>query len=367
MLPPRRPPASRVGRLVALSLAALPALASTAAEVPREYVCYRAAGPVQIDGRLDEMSWSAAPWTTTFVDIEGASGPEPRHATRAKMLWDDSYFYVAAEMDEPHLWATLTERDSVIYYDNDFEVFLDPDGDTHAYYELEVNALGTVWDLMLLKPYRDGGPAIDSWDIQGLELGVQLRGTLNDPSDLDSGWTVEIAMPWSVLEEAARHAGPPSAGETWRVNFSRVQWRLDHTEGRYAKVLDPATGKPLAENNWVWSPQHAINMHRPEHWGFVQFSDAAASADAAERFVADPDDAVRRALRELYYRQRRLREQRGTYASSIAELEPADIAIDGLRFEPRLESSAAGWVISASGFSDNTLYIRDDGLTWSEE
>ena len=59
----------------------------------------------------------------------------------------------------------MTERDSVIFRDNDFEVFIDPDGDTHAYYELEINALGTVWDLLLLKPYRDGGPAINGWDI----------------------------------------------------------------------------------------------------------------------------------------------------------------------------------------------------------
>ncbi len=361
------PSAARVGRLLAWSLAALPGLTPTAAEVPREYVCYRAAGPLQIDGRLDEPSWSAAPWTTTFIDIEGAAGPEPRHATRAKMLWDDDYFYIAAEMEEPHLWATLTERDSVIYYDNDFEVFLDPDGDTHAYYELEVNALGTVWDLMLLKPYRDGGLAIDSWDIQGLELGVQLRGTLNDPSDLDSGWTVEIAMPWSVLEEAARHAGPPAAGETWKVNFSRVQWRLDSPDGVYAKIVDEATGKPLAENNWVWSPQHAINMHRPEHWGFVQFSDGVAGHDAMQPFVADPDEAVRRALRQLYYRQRSLREQRGTYAASIAELRPHDIALEGHPFEPRLENTAAGWLIIAPGPSGRAIYIRNDGLTWSEE
>ncbi len=63
--------------------------------------------------------------------------------------------------------ARCTARDSVIFHDNDFEVFVDPDGDTHAYYELEVNALGTQWDLMLIKPYRDGGRAIDAWDIAG--------------------------------------------------------------------------------------------------------------------------------------------------------------------------------------------------------
>jgi hypothetical protein len=117
---------------------------------PRRYVSYRAASPINIDGKLDEPAWVSAAWTDAFVDIEGDSHGRPRFLTRAKMLWDDEYFYVAAEMEEPDLWGTLRERDSVIFHDNDFEIFIDPDGDTHAYYELEVNALGTPWDLLLI-------------------------------------------------------------------------------------------------------------------------------------------------------------------------------------------------------------------------
>ena len=71
-------------------------------------------------------------------------------------------------MEDPHVWATITARDAVIFKDNDFEIFLDPDGDTHNYYELEVNAFGTEWDL-LFKPYHDDNKVvIDSWDIPGL-------------------------------------------------------------------------------------------------------------------------------------------------------------------------------------------------------
>ena len=60
------------------------------------------------------------------------------------MLWDDDYFYIGAELREPHVWGTLTAHDSVIFHDNDFEVFIDPNGDNHEYYEFEINALGTV-------------------------------------------------------------------------------------------------------------------------------------------------------------------------------------------------------------------------------
>ena len=120
---------------------------------PKKYTAYRSIGSVNIDGRLDEPSWQRAVWTDPFVDIEGEEmKPKPRLSTRAKMLWDDTYFYVAAEMEEPHVWATLRDRDATIYHDNDFEVFMDPDGDTHEYYEFEINAFGTEWDLFLMKP-----------------------------------------------------------------------------------------------------------------------------------------------------------------------------------------------------------------------
>ena len=119
---------------------------------PRQYVCYRSRGPIEIDGALTEDDWQNAPWTEAFIDIEGEEKPAPRFLTRAKMLWDDAHFYVACEMEEPDVWATLTTRAAVIFHDNDFEVFIDPNGDTHEYYELEVNALGTEWDLLLIRP-----------------------------------------------------------------------------------------------------------------------------------------------------------------------------------------------------------------------
>ena len=330
---------------------------------PKRYVVYRAAAGLRIDGRLDESSWSSTPWTDQFVDIEGDRQPAPRFRTRAKMLWDDDNFYVAAKLEEPDVWATLTERDSVIFHDNDFEIFIDPDGDTHAYYELEVNALGTFWDLMLLKPYRDGGPAINAWDIAGLKIGVDVRGTLNRPGDRDEGWTVEIAMPWKILREAASDRRPPKAGDRWRVNFSRVQWLVDVTDGRYAKRLRPGTQDPLPEHNWVWSPQGAINMHMPERWGHVLFSNVPAGG-GTESFVEDPNERVKWALRRLYYRQRRFRDVNGRYAATLDALHAADIRVDGVDFRPVLDATASRYDISAQGLDGAIVHITQDGRVW---
>ena len=264
------------------------------------YVAPRVPAAPVIDGDLDEAAWRDAPWTESFVDIRGEDWPDPMWATRAKITWDTRCLYVAAELEEPHLWATLTERDAIIYRDHDFEVFLDPDGDGLAYYELEINALGTEFDLFLDRPYRSGGSAHIEWDMAGLLTAVRLDGTLNDPSDEDRGWTVEIAIPWSALRppdgveaEDAREALParggsaveageenaaalepgsaPAPGDEWRVNFSRVQWPLVVVDGRYRKAREPVDWSDHPEDNWVWAPQGEIDMHIPEKWGVVRF------------------------------------------------------------------------------------------------
>ena len=330
---------------------------------PRQYVVYGAGAPLRIEGKLDEAAWQAAPWTELFVDIEGGAKPVA-HRTRAKMLWDQNYFYVAAELQEPDIWATLTERDAVIYQDNDFEVFIDPDGDTHAYYELEINALGTVWDLLLIKPYRDGGPALNWWDVRSLKSGVAIEGSLNRPGDQDARWIVELAIPWRVLGEA-RRGRPPRVGSQWRVNFSRVQWRLAVESGRYVKENDPATGKPYPEANWVWSPQGAINMHMPERWGYLQFSGLRAG-EGIEAFAEAPNEKVKWALRQLYYRQREYLRKHRRYAADLQQLEAGDIRVEGLKFTPVMQATANLYEIAALGFDGKTLHIRHDGKVWEK-
>jgi len=351
-------------RAAAATLVLLAAQASQYPHIPkmdpRGYVCYRANSPLTIDGRLNDAAWRDAPWTDVFVDIEGDTKPQPRFRTRAKMLWDDRYFYVGAELDDPHVWATLTEHDSVIFHDNDFEVFIDPNGDNHEYYEFEINALGTFWDLLLPRPYKDGGQAVNGWEIPGLKSAVAVDGTLNDARDADRGWSVELAFPWKALGELARRPSPPKNGDQWRVNFSRVEWPID-IEGRSERKVAGSH-----EDNWVWSPQGVVNMHRPETWGYVQFTTGRPGTVA---FVPDASLPARRWLHEVYYAERAFLEQHQRWASSLGELgvpAPRDETLSSADLKTTPSLFEASIDLRLAGQPVQHWHIRQDALIWRE-
>jgi hypothetical protein len=245
---------------------------------PKRYACHQTSHAVTIDGVVDESEWAAAPRSDAFVDIEGALRPLPRYSTHMQMLWDEQYLYVAAQIEDADVWATLTRRDEIVFHDNDFEIFIDPDGDTRNYYEVEVNALGTIFDLFLPRTYIDGGPPDHGWDMPGMHWAVSVRGTLNDARDVDEGWSVEFALPWVAFAGKGGMPCPPRDGDQWRINFSRVQWRQEIVDGRYRKVAG------TKEDNWVWSPQGVIDMHRPERWGYVRFTtEIAENAEGQQK------------------------------------------------------------------------------------
>ncbi|MCE2455724.1 MAG: carbohydrate-binding family 9-like protein [Gemmatimonadetes bacterium] len=255
---------------------------SSAADDHPVYEAHWTDEPVDVDGSLDDEAWRAAEPTADFIDIRGEGWPVPPSRTRAWMTWDEDALYVAAEIEEPHLWATLAERDQIVWRDDDFEIFLDPDGDGLNYFEIEINALGTVLDLFLARPYDQGGSARIDWDLEGLESAVSLRGTLNDPSDEDEGWTVEMAIPWAGLVPPpdtsagvgeAVAPGAPQPMDEWRVNFSRVDWPLLIEADGYVKERELVDWNDHPEENWVWAPQGRINMHAPESWGRLRFVD----------------------------------------------------------------------------------------------
>jgi len=254
------------------------------------YTAHRALAPLTIDGRLDEPSWQLAPRSPRFVDL--VTGTPTIHDTRAAVLWDDDYLYVGFWVEEPFVEAALTERDSLIWSENDVELFV---AGRDAYYELEINALGTIYEALFVwedayqragyagrpefsrtaegaKPWNGvgfdrhpRGPRLGffNWDLPGLRAAAAVDGTINDNSDRDRGWTAEIALPWSGMDALAAGDGralPPRNGDTWRMDFSRFNTY------RQAPPADDSGG-------WAMSAHGIWDSHIPELFPYIHFSD----------------------------------------------------------------------------------------------
>jgi len=312
---------------------------------PRQYVARRLAAdssPLTIDGDLEKQEWSEVEWSEPFGDIRGVADalkeaqPTDKQQTRMKMRWDDTYLYVAAHLasDFPVLASFTKHNEPIFTEDSDFEVFIDPAGTTHAYKELEINALNTVWNLMLNRPYGDDGSEHSArvakegerkyYEVTGLKSAVRVvRGALNAEGGAE--WTVELAMRHEdTLAGQPDFAAPPAVGGLWRINFSRVEKKGDV--------------------NWVWSPQvvwdanhskHAgiVGMHLPDAWGWVQFAPAEGAAP-----LRDVTWPARLAALNLYYAQQLYLSQTGNFSTTLSALRPYLDAEITSPFELELEA-----------------------------
>lgn len=255
-------------------------------DIPR-YTAAKTSGRVNIDGKPDEDAWKNAVRSKPFTDL--ISGASARLNTQAAVLWDNENLYVAYWVEEPDVTATLTKRDAPIYQDNDVELFV---AGADGYYEFEINSFGTIYEVLFfwedafekkgyhLRPEFDrnakgvrrfNGVAYKhprgrrigfwNWDMPGLKSAVHVNGTINDSSDKDNGWTVEIAIPWSSLKIVAEGDGralPPKRGDTWRMDFSRFNVK------KYNK--DDSGG-------WAWSSHGVWDSHVPECFTYVEFGE----------------------------------------------------------------------------------------------
>ncbi len=328
---------------------------------PPVYRCVRAEGKLGVlDGDLSKPFWQRGEWITDFHDIEGDSLPRPAKPTRVKMLWDDEALYVAAELTDDTIWANVTERDALIFVDNDFEVFLAPQDSSHRYYEIELNAANAVWDLLMDKPQRDDVRRIIAWDVQGLESAVKIDGALNDPSADNRGWSFEMKLPWFSLRECGSNECypthfAPDIGEIWRLNFSRVEWDVDVVGGKYVKRTD-SHGEPLPEHNWVWAPTGVIDIHMPEMWGYLLFT------RDGEDYPLPREDAAKLYLRKLYYREHAFCLREGRFSAELSDL----LGDEEPEFETRLAVTPSMFEALAR-FEEQIWHIRADGYVWRDD
>ncbi|WP_421775175.1 carbohydrate-binding family 9-like protein [Gracilimonas sp.] len=322
--------------------------------VPKHYTVLKSPSPLTINGKADETSWNLAEWTDFFIDIEGDTNEPPFYNTRVKMLWDEKYIYFYAEMEEEHVWGDITDRDAVIFYNNDFEIFIRPNQFQPYYAEFEVNALGTLWDLFLARPYRRNGPVLDHWDLNETKVGIDVDGTLNDPSDIDERWSVEMAIPIKPINAIDRGV-QFGAGNMWRINFSRVQWQHQIVNGNYEKKTDK-DGNRHPENNWVWTQQSAIDMHRPEHWGYLYFAENPEEEIQKDELVNEYQ-----LLFHLYRNQLDWKNTTGSFTDEIADFGGPHFSVNQQSMTASVQVTRLGFELTVTNSERTSLTINQDG------
>jgi Carbohydrate family 9 binding domain-like len=260
-----------------------------------DYTAKKISTTIDVDGDIKKAVWQNAQWSPPFVDmVTSAPGI---YNTQTAILWNDEHLYIAFIAEEPLVEAKQTERDSIVFLENDLEVFIDGG---NCYYELEVNAANTVYEVFFIwkDAYTKGSqfdiPAFDvhqpqaytfagdydrsganfwkgthprgvrwaftNYDLPGLQTAVQVDGTLNDNSDIDNGWSLEIAIPWSSLSLLANGRSiPPQNGDVWNMFL-----------GRFQKLL--LSGIEVQPHPASALTAHGIyDTHLPEKWSRIEF------------------------------------------------------------------------------------------------
>ena len=231
--------------------------ASAAAFQRPEYTILRAGTPITIDGKLDEPAWFAAPDVGAFHFPWWKAGKKEQ--TRAKLLWDDENLYLSFVCEDAYITAQHTERDGKIPEDDCVEIMVAPNPATpEIYYNIEFNLLGGILDNF--RPNGPTKPRAPKWDAEGVRIAGTYVGTLNDDSDQDQYWQVEIAIPLKNFAEVGGQPRP-RAGTVWHVNLNRhggktnyqaSQWSpadtptlTFHTPDRFGRMIFSATTSPF--------------------------------------------------------------------------------------------------------------------------
>jgi hypothetical protein len=287
---------------------------------PRTYVALQAP-PFYLDGDLAKSVWQDIEWSEPFADITGnCEGAVAQ--TRFKAVWTETHLIIGALLEPLEGLATMAEfihRNEPIYQrDSDFEVFVDWPGCNHYYKEVEINAINTVWNLMLDKPYLNGGAEHSGriarpgdplyYDMDKQETGTQvIEGRVNGAEG--AKWSVELALSFDDLSVKLPVSMVIEPGTMLRINYSRVE--------RQGKI------------NWTWQPQVVwdtdslqykgqVNMHLPEAYGYIILGKDDASEYKDQR---DPSWPVRLAAMNVYYAQVAYKQKQDVYASDMADLE----------------------------------------------
>jgi hypothetical protein len=217
-----------------------------------QYDCHHIDEPIDIDGSLRAPQWQRAETIGFWLPCTHG---QPLSRTEGRLLWDSNYLYVGFRAFDQDIFSYHTERDSATCNEDVLEIFLKPDAKKDPYYNFEINALNAVYDALNLKRGA-GGPdhhRWSRWNCPGLKSAVAIRGTLNDPSNSDEFWQLEVAIPFAGLSTLDR---PPREGDRWLFHLARYDYSVYLPDG-----VELSSCAPLTE----------VDFHRYEDWITLHF------------------------------------------------------------------------------------------------
>jgi len=245
--------------ILTLSLSANPRQTKRSSEMllptPPIGRCHRIDRPLALTGRIDDPLWAKA---ENFALVDAVSAERSEQETTVKCLYSDRYLYVAFSCEDSYIWGTHTERDSPIFEQECVEVFINPAGAPHHYYEINLSPRNVVYDSHIINnrtpdnPFADflGFPQLNFVD---LHTAVWIDGELGVQGGA-RGWRAEFAIPLAELY-GAPHC-PPQAGDQWRINF----YRIDSPQMNQRR-------------HSAWSPTGREAFHLPWRFGTLIFAD----------------------------------------------------------------------------------------------
>ncbi|MDO6739172.1 carbohydrate-binding family 9-like protein [Wenyingzhuangia sp. 2_MG-2023] len=224
------------------------------------YKVHKANSELVIDGKLDDTAWEKAE-ARTFDYYYLTDKEEEKQKTTFRMLWDEKYLYVHYDLNDKFINAAETKRDGAPYLDDCAELFLipAPNGE-NIHYCFEINPNKAINDLVFVNDFYQGqNVAIRAFN-PDFKLEVAINGTLNNNSDIDKGWSLEMAIPHETFN-AVSNEFPIKKGSQWAF-LALKQIRDDENIGR--RVM--STLFPV-EN------VKEKDVHQPSMFGLLEFVD----------------------------------------------------------------------------------------------
>ncbi len=212
--------------------------------------------PMAIDGKLDEEVWQKTESRSLdyFYNVEK---PTDQQNSVFRMLWDEDNLYLFFACEDQYITASERNRDGRPYLDDCAEIFLIPAPDSlDMHYGFELNLYKASNDFIYLADiYQGRRGSVYSYNPE-FEVEVTIDGTMNDNSDLDVGWTMEMAIPLKLFRGMDRFS-PVKEGNKWAFLAIR-QERNDAEPGRrLASTIFPIYGLE--------------NIHHANRFGFMEF------------------------------------------------------------------------------------------------